>query len=207
MVLEFCNFVNLSPEFKNHKILPMKKIILSALLLSFALVSAGCKKSTDSAGTTETTPPVTNPNTNTTTTQPTETANTPVEEKKEPETKTQTGNELRDKSGAIRVKFPAGSTEITLDGNVKGFGEKVSYVLEASKGQKLFVKLVVIDPNGNLYINQIISPSGKADGPFGVKTIYPLTESGDWKVVLGESQMAGDPWKGRFQLTLSITNN
>jgi len=183
----------------------MKKNILSLLFLSFALLVSvtGCKESTDSTGTKETNPPVTTPPT----TQKTETANTPVEEKKETPPATEKNEQLRDKSGAIRVRFPAGSNEITLNGNITGFGEKISYVLEASKGQKLFVKVVVTDPKGNLAINQIISPSGKADGPFGVKTSYPLTESGDWKVVLGENQMAGDPWKGKYELTLAVFNN
>ena len=105
---------------------------------------------------------------------------------------------------SITVKFPTGSTQITLDGNINGFGEKISYEFEASKGQTLNAFVKPKDGEGNIRINQIIFPDGKADGPFGDKMTYKLTESGNWKLILGEDMMAGEPWKGTYLLTIEI---
>jgi len=198
---KFVNFTLLLPQLiKNFKM----KIIITAALLSFALLT-GCGKKeekTDTSGTQttpQTTPSTTTPQT-TTPTEKKETANTSTEEKKEPEKK----DELRDKSGAIRVKFPAGATEVTLNGKINGFGDKVTYVFECSKKQMLLTRVSATDEKANIRIEQIISPSGKADGPFDTKIRYDLTETGDWKIVLGENQMAGNPWKGEFKLLISI---
>lgn len=60
------------------------------------------------------------------------------------------------------------------------------------------------EPNANIRIAQIISPSGKAEGPFGVKAKFDFNESGDWTIVLSENQMSGDPWKGEYKLMISI---
>jgi hypothetical protein len=133
-------------------------------------------------------------------------ANTSLEEKqktedsKEPEKK----ENVRDKDGGIIVKFPAGSTQVTLNGKINGFGEHITYVVDAQKGQKLFANVMATAMDANIRISQIISPSGNADGPFGPKTNYDLNESGNWKIVLSENQMAGDAWKGEYQLLISI---
>jgi uncharacterized lipoprotein NlpE involved in copper resistance len=179
----------------------MKKIF-STLIIIICLTLIGCTKKEDKTDTTtkktESESPKTT--TSTTTTDKKETANSSSEDKKESDKK----EELRDKSGAIRVKFPAGATQITLNGKINGFGEHITYVVEAKKGQKMFANVMSVEMNSNIRISQIISPSGNGDGPFGEKTTYDLTENGDWKIVLGENQMAGDPWKGEYQLLISI---
>lgn len=108
------------------------------------------------------------------------------------------------KQEAIRVKFPTGSTQVTLNGGIGGFGENITYVFEVRKGQTLNASVKATDKNGNVRIGQIISPTGKADGPFGNSMTYNLSEGGDWKLVLSENQMSGDPYKGEYELTLNI---
>lgn len=184
----------------------MKKIVpIFVIIISFILM--GCSKKEEKPETTTEKKTETTTQSPSTITEKAPTANGSIEEKvqqkndsKEPEKK----DELRDKSGAIRVKFPAGATQVTLNGKINGFGEHITYVVEAKKGQKLFTNVMSVDMNANIRISQIISPSGEGDGPFGPKTQYDLTENGDWKIVLSENQMAGDPWKGEFQLLISI---
>lgn len=180
--------------------LPMRKLF-SVLVIIICVTLIGCSKKeekTDTATQKTEAPKTTTPPG--TTTDKKETANSSSEEKKESDKK----EELRDKSGAIRVKFPAGATQITLNGKINGFGEHITYVVEAKKGQKMFVNVMSVEMNSNIRISQIISPKGEGDGPFGEKTTYDLAETGDWKIVLGENQMAGDPWKGEYQLLISI---
>jgi len=182
----------------------MKKLILLSIFTCIIYLT-GCGKKeekTESTGsqnqTTTTTP-------NTTTAPKTETktdANKPTEEKKE-STEEKKDN-LRDKDGAIRVKFPAGATEVTLNGKIKGFGDEVTYVFEVKKGQQLNASVTSSDKNANIRISQIITPKDEGDGPFGQKIKYNFDQSGDWKLILSENQMAGDPWKGEFKLTINI---
>lgn len=112
--------------------------------------------------------------------------------------------EKREKPKDIRVKFPVGSTQVTLNGSIKGFGQNIPYVFEVSKGQKLNATVKPKTGEGNIRIAQIIDPSGKADGPFGDQMTYNLNESGDWKLVLSENMMSGEPWAGEYLLTIEI---
>lgn len=194
----------------------MKKIFPIITVIA-CIILTGCSKKEEKPETTtekktDNTTTQTTPVPTITNTEKAPDANASTEEKKqqeqdgkEPEKKE---TELRDKSGAIRVKFPAGATEIMLNGKINGFGDKITYVVEARKGQTLLTRVMSAypekNPDANIRLSQIISPSGKIEGPFGVKITLNLTESGDWKIVLGEDQMAGNPWKGEYKLLISI---
>lgn len=184
----------------------MTKTLLLLIVCSVFLLNGCTKKDEKTEAPTNKTETSTTPPT---TTSKTETANTSTEEKKESEKKEtekkdSDKKELRDKSGAIRVNFPAGATEVTLNGKITGFGEHITYVFEVKKGQQLNASVGSSDKNANIRIAQIITPKGDADGPFGPSAKYDLNESGDWKLVLSENQMAGDPWKGEYKLTIKI---
>jgi len=130
-------------------------------------------------------------------------ANT-TEQVKENEASENPEPEKREKPKDIRVNFPVGSTQVTLNGNIKGFGQNISYIFEVSKGQKLNASVKPKTGEGNIRIAQIIDPSGKADGPFDDQMTYNLNESGDWKLVLSENMMSGEPWAGEYLLTIEI---
>jgi len=83
--------------------------------------------------------------------------------------------------------------------------DQVTYVFEASKGQTLNASVKpAIKTQANLRFNQLYYPSGNIDGPFGNSLTQTLTESGDWKLVVGESNMEGTPFVGEFLLTITI---
>jgi hypothetical protein len=180
----------------------MKRVFpILVIIISFILI--GCAKKDEKPETTEKKTETTSQSP-TTTTEKKPDANASTEEKKqskEPEKK----EELRDKSGAIRVKFPAGATEVTLNGSIKGFGDEPTYVFEVSKGQTLNAQVMgVKNKSANIRFVQIISPKGEGDGPFTDKIKYSLNESGDWKLIISENQRADDEWKGEYKLTISI---
>lgn len=189
----------------------MKRIFLS-LTLILSVIYFGCGKSNDNQNTSSNT---TNSSTNSSTPQNnTPQSNQPSGQASEEKTTTQNNTQTqtqqqntssgRDASGAIIVKFPIGATQVTLNGKIKGFGEQIAYVFEVSKGQKLTASVAPVPADGNIRIGQIISPSGNSDGPFGNKMTYDLNEAGNWKLVLSENQMAGDPWEGTYNLTIGI---
>lgn len=188
----------------------MKKIFIS-LALAFSVIYLGCGKSSDNQVPSNNTP--SNSTNNSTTQTTTNQGSRPNGQASEEPTNTQNNTQQqtqthqgsgRDASGAIIVKFPVGATQVTLNGTIKGFGEQIAYVFEVSKGQKLTASVAPVPADGNIRIAQIISPSGNADGPFGNQMTYNLNEAGNWKLILSENQMAGDPWEGQYNLTIGI---
>ena len=177
------------------KLFPLIIIIVSLLLI-------GCSKKDDKTETTNkpqetTTPPSTTPVP--TQTEKKEEPNKSAEEKKTPEKNVQS-----DKSGPIRVTFPIGTAQVILPGKMNGISDKKTYVCDAKKNQTMLIRVMSKDSKANIRIAQIISPSGKSDGPFSIKMKYDLDEAGDWKFILGENQMAGEPWTGDYEVLISI---
>lgn len=174
------------------------KIILA--LIAFSVLLSGCSDSNKNSGSGNTN------NTNNNTPTPTDNTNTEPPKTEANTIKKQTPQrESVNSDGSIRVEFPTGSTEVTLNGNIKGLGDNVTYVFDARKGQTLNASVRSATKNqANLRFNQLFYPSGNIDGPFGGSLTQTLTESGDWKIVVGESNMEGTPYTGEFMLTISI---
>ena len=169
----------------------MKYLLSIILLISFFIFSCGQKENKT-------------PEQNTTTENKKQPAANTTEQVKENDASENPEPEKREKPKDIRVKFPVGSTQVTLNGSIKGFGQNIPYVFEVSKGQKLNASVKAKTGDGNIRIAQIIDPFGKADGPFGDQMTYKLNESGDWKLVLSENMMSGEPWAGEYLLTIEI---
>jgi aminopeptidase C len=104
----------------------------------------------------------------------------------------------------IKVTFPEGINNITLYEYINGFGDKIVYEFDAMEGQILYAFVYTKIGKGNVVINQIVTPGGIADGPFGERITYLLKESGKWKLIIGEDMMAGEPWKGDYSLQFEI---
>lgn len=129
---------------------------------------------------------------------------TPQQQNNPPGQKENTNQSTQNNAGGIRVQFPVGSTQVTLNGNIKGLEDNITYVFEVRQGQKLTASVKPAKGQGNIRFNQIFDPSGNADGPFGNQMTYNLNQSGDWKLVVGESNMLGEPFVGEYMLTIEI---
>jgi hypothetical protein len=172
----------------------MKKTAL--LLILSCLCLTGCSKKEEKNETINKPQEVKAPPT--TTPVPTQT-----EKKEEPNKQAEDKNN----SKAIRVNFPPGKNEMLIKGKIKGLNDKITYVVQGNTGQTLFVKLMATypdkNPDANLNIASIISPSGKVEGPFGVKKMLPLTEAGDWKVIVGEVE-SFKSWQGEYDFIIDV---
>lgn len=69
-----------------------------------------------------------------------------------------------------------------------------------SNGFKNLNAEIVSSKPGNIRINQIISPDSNSDGPFGKDLEYKLNQQGEFKLIIGESLMQGDPFEGEYIL-------
>lgn len=62
--------------------------------------------------------------------------------------------------------------------------------------------LVPTTGKGNIRFNQIIFPDNTSDGPFGMDLNVPLKQKGNYIIVVGHSQMADNPFWGKFRIEL-----
>ncbi|MCC8145848.1 MAG: hypothetical protein LIO93_05280 [Bacteroidales bacterium] len=90
-----------------------------------------------------------------------------------------------------------------IHGHMNGLDDPQTVTFEAKEGQKLTAKMTTPE-GGNIRFNQIVSPTGQADGPFGQDIEYDLNETGAWKLIIGGSLMQGDSYNGDFTVTLSV---
>lgn len=82
--------------------------------------------------------------------------------------------------------------------------QKVFFKLNSDTANFLNLKVTLADSLANLRITQIISPSGISDGPFGSEIKYQITEKGDYKVLVSESLMNGEPYSGKFSFEVKL---
>lgn len=87
----------------------------------------------------------------------------------------------------------------------KESGETISFKFNNNEFKQMSAKLTSKDKAANIRFMQIVMPDGKADGPFGTEVDYELSQNGDYRLLVNENIMAGDPWGGEFTLTLKLT--
>lgn len=67
---------------------------------------------------------------------------------------------------------------------------------------ELNARIIPTPGKGNIRFNQIIFPNAASDGPFGMDLKIPLTQTGNHIIVIGHSQMADNPYWGKFEVEL-----
>ncbi|MDR1761650.1 MAG: hypothetical protein LBR55_04305 [Bacteroidales bacterium] len=104
------------------------------------------------------------------------------------------------------IATPAKETNpVVINDTMNGLSDRKTYTIEAEKGQTLSANIVTPSDTANIRIDQIISPSGQGDGPFGKDIMtYDISESGTWQVIVAGSMMQGEDYKGKFTLTLAV---
>lgn len=90
-----------------------------------------------------------------------------------------------------------------IEGHLHGLDDSQIVSFEGKEGQKVKATLTTPRP-GNIRFNQIMTPSGETDGPFGQEIEYDLNETGTWKLIVGGSLMQGDSYDGDFKVTLNV---
>jgi len=101
------------------------------------------------------------------------------------------------------IPVPVIKDSIIVPAYIQGMGRHVTFIVPVKNAKKLHAEIIVAD-TANVRINQVFTPSGKADGPFQKKIDIPVKETGDYKIVVGENQMAANEWKGDFKIKVSL---
>lgn len=105
---------------------------------------------------------------------------------------------------SILISFPKDSTWVTVNAKMKGVNHPVAVYIPVKQGKHLTVQILPDDSAANIRINQIFTPDGKADGPFGRELKQQLHQQGTYKLIIAENMMQGDEWKGNFKLTVKV---
>lgn len=104
----------------------------------------------------------------------------------------------------IHVRFQRDSISTTVDGRMRGFGHPVTVYIPIKQGKQFSARISSDDSTANIRINQIFTPDGKADGPFGREWKFAIRQQGMYKLLIGENLMQGDEWKGKFTLAIVV---
>ncbi len=107
-------------------------------------------------------------------------------------------------NSVIRIRFAPGSTSASVVGHVNNISSRVNVYVAVAHGSELTANIAPEDSIANIRFNQIIYPSGKADGPFGRDLKKPVTEKGNYQLVIAEDQMQAQEWNGDFVLTVTV---
>lgn len=106
--------------------------------------------------------------------------------------------------GVEALRLDRSSRSVVVTDTMHGLGDTLAYSLEVRSGQTLSIAIAPDSVPANVRIRQIIAPSGAADGPFGLQADYKARESGTWKIVVDESLMAGEDYRGGFTMRVSV---
>lgn len=91
----------------------------------------------------------------------------------------------------------------TAEGTLSSATSKVYIKFKNENSTNLKAKIILPEA-GNIRFNQIIAPDKSSDGPFGLDLETKLEQKGDYILVVGHSQMAENPYVGKFEVQLDL---
>ena len=113
-------------------------------------------------------------------------------------------NTIETNDSVINIKFAKDSISTTVSGKMKGINHPVTVYIPIKQGKQLKAILTTKEPVANIRFNQIFTPDGKADGPFGKELKRAIHEQGTYKLIISEDMMQGEEFKGSFKLTVVV---
>ncbi|MFH6990989.1 hypothetical protein [Flavobacterium sp. FlaQc-48] len=105
----------------------------------------------------------------------------------------------------IMMNFSNKKGFFTAEGSLDSIHSKVYIKFKNEDPGELKATIVPATGKGNIRFNQIIFPDKSSDGPFGMDLKIPLTQKGNYIIVVGHSLMADNPFWGKFSVQLEHT--
>ncbi len=104
----------------------------------------------------------------------------------------------------IDVEFSAGTTSVTVQGNMDSLEREVICNVPVTGGNIIKGTLATMNSASNIRFNQVTMPDGKTDGPFGKELNYLITQKGTYRIKIAPGGMAENPYYGEFLVKLYI---
>ena len=89
---------------------------------------------------------------------------------------------------------------LILSLKIDSIGQHQNIPISVQSGKNIFAEVSSKDTLANIRFTQIQMPDLKFDGPFDRSLQYKIKDTGKYHLIIGENQMAGNPWKGEFIL-------
>lgn len=93
---------------------------------------------------------------------------------------------------------------VTLSMRLDSLHATVICAVEITKPGLLTAELRPERSAGNIRFSQIYLPNGATDGPFGRSLSKEITQAGVIQLRIGPSQMANNPYRGKFSIRLQM---
>ncbi|MBZ4041048.1 hypothetical protein [Flavobacterium hibisci] len=91
----------------------------------------------------------------------------------------------------------------SAEGVLDSIHQKIYVVFENENPGELNAKIITPSGKGNIRFSQIIFPDQTSDGPFGIDLKIPLKQKGNHVLIIGHSQMAENPYFGKFRVEVN----
>ena len=104
----------------------------------------------------------------------------------------------------IIAKFLKDSIATTINGLLREAPQNVVVYINVKQGKNLSAILYAKDARANIRINQVFTPDGKADGPFGRELYKPIFKRGMYKLIIGHDLMAEGGSAVKFKLRIIV---
>lgn len=102
----------------------------------------------------------------------------------------------------IFMRFKNEKNLYVAEGSLDSIHAKVYVKMVNEDSGKLNAKIITTTGKGNIRFNQTIAPDGSSDGPYGMDLNIDLKQKGNYILVIGHSQMADNPYLGKFRVEL-----
>lgn len=104
-------------------------------------------------------------------------------------------------SDTVQIILPADNTPVTRSFTKDSASIVCKVVVPAGK-KMIMGELRPADAKMNIRFNQVITPGGKADGPFDRKLAYDINKEGTYTLIIGNNLMAEGKYKGGVELKI-----
>jgi hypothetical protein len=102
-------------------------------------------------------------------------------------------------SDTVEIVLPSDNTPVTRSFNKDSASIVCKVVVPAGK-KMIMGELHPSNAKMNIRFNQVIAPSGKADGPFDRNLAYDINKEGTYTLIIGNNLMAEGNYKGAVEL-------
>lgn len=106
----------------------------------------------------------------------------------------------------IAMNFKNNQGFYVANGSIDSINSRVYLKFNNESFSKINAKIIPTTGKGNIRFNQIIFPDNTSDGPFGMDLKIDLKQKGNYIIVIGHSQMADNPFYGKFKVQLETKN-
>lgn len=123
----------------------------------------------------------------------------PIEKVKKDEIETQENKQIGD---TIFMSLMDEKGLLTAEGVLDSIHPRAYVKFKNENIGQLKAAIIPTTGKGNIRFNQVIFPDETSDGPFGMDLEIKLEQKGNYVLVIGHSQMADNPFWGKFKVNL-----